>query len=975
MAWRSVLGSGACLLALVGLPACKPASDEEVPGESTLALEACTQWDRGLFWCAATLADGSGKVVGGKTLADFTLTEAAVSPDGDVLERRAITFEKPDYQFHGPGFWAREVTPQKLDLLFILDGTGSMEPFRSGIRSELHRLVTRLSSDRVDYRIALMELEDYGIDRPTFSDDRPVFLGPMMQAELDAEIDAYDTGGESWRPTPIYEALLLVHEDQADWLGWRSDAKKKIVVVTDSIAQTPYGSDWYFNRSSTATKGSVELLYGTGVGRPIDILYAQAPDAGDPDKDVSVADHCARNDDGESYTPRSCGSEAGFASFGERLAWPLSGDDVYDHLGVTPEPISDARYYFAWKSELAQGGADDSVRIALDVADPADAGKRLHVGTDVPLVLPHSRWSVVATDEVGASIPEARFDLFRVMGDRVENVTWQQTIADGSATLDQLDCGDYLLYPYTRGDKRFAWERLRYEGFADVPVCGDAPGQATLTLFTGDKTFHVATARGLLNELSHWAVHRPFAGFADQGNAWVSQLEQGGVSWQETEQLKRFSVGLSGYVNASGYAEIEVLRAVQDFVDASKQIRKFAQDVQHTGDGLAAGLIDPDTLALLAKYTSELNTGAVDAHVTEDALTQALLNWAKKDLVPEALKQMAKLLDSKLENKQLASTLMLLATQIAFGGWDDLPAVLERLGPTLVEEALQEVSLQLTDQLAQELGGKIADALDARVDLPDEAKALTRVAAEAFLKQGISGFQGNFEGDLGSAIDAAISKLGDEAKVRAAVQTGFDAIHDALDAGPLRDFALPMAQLFLNVAIEHHATGKVSEDAVIEVVSTMFCNFVILPRFYEDRVGADLGDLLARAKSFSATGSVDDRAKAMDKAFVSFRRDIMRPLNADAWAALALQDSVDDWESWISTAQVVFGALVPATAAGCTYYPEVCKYVDDVAAVMAALDALRVMTNILEFGMKLDAMDHFASSVGAANETLFPKLP
>ncbi len=975
MARRSVLGSAACLLALASVPACNPGSDEAPPGQAKLAIEECRQWNQGLFWCAATLSDARGDPVGQRTSADFTLTESAVSPGADVLDSRPASFDKPDYQFHGPGFWAREVTTQKLDLLLVLDGTGSMEPFRDGIVSELHQLLARLSDDHVDYRIALVELEDYGIDRPTFSGDRPVFLGPMMRTELDAEFDRYQTGGESWRPTPIYEALLLVHNDQADWLDWRADARKKIIVVTDSIAQTPYGSDWYFAHSSSATRNSVELLYGTDSARPIDILYAQAPYAGDPDKDLSVADFCAKNDDGESYTPRSCGSEAGFSSFGAPLSWPFSATDLYAHLELAPDQLAEAKYYFAWKSQLKPAGGEDSIRIALDTANPSKSGGTLRAEVDLPLTLARADWSLRATDEIGAPVPEASFDLFRVMGDRVENVTWQQGIANGSASIRRLDCGDYLMYPYTRGEQRFAWEQLRYAGLADITACGAAPAQASATLFTGDKEYHLATARGLLYELSHWAEHRPFADFADQGNTWLSGLENGGVSWQEMEQLKRFSVGLSGYVNASGYAEIELLRASQDFVDASKQIRKFAKDVQGAGDGIAGGLLTPDTVALLAKYTSEVNVNAIDSYATEDALTQALLSWVKKDLVPEALKEMAKLLDSKLENKELASTLMLLATEVAFGGWDDLPAVLQRLGPTLIEEALQEVYLQLTGQLASEISGKIATALDAEAGLPTEVKALTQAACDAFLTQGFSGFQGDFEGKLASSVDAAISKLGNEAKLRAAVQQGFDAAHDSLDAGPLRDFALPMARLFLDVVIEHRATGKIDDDAVIDIVSKMFCNFVVLPKFYQNRVKTDLADLLARAKSFSATGDVDARATAMDDAFENFRRNVMKPLNTDAWSALAQQDSVDKWESWISTAQVVFGALTSATAAGCVYYPEVCEYVDDVAAVMVALDGLRVMTNVVEFGMKLDAMDHFSSSIGAANQILFPIAP
>jgi hypothetical protein len=66
----------------------------------------------------------------------------------------------------------------------------------------------------------------------------------------------------------------------------------------------------------------------------------------------------------------------------------------------------------------------------------------------------------------------------------------------------------------------------------------------------------------------------------------------------------------------------------------------------------------------------------------------------------------------------------------------------------------------------------------------------------------------------------------------------------------------------------------------------------------------------------------------MDWDFWDFS-DVMMPLNEDAWDALALQESIDDWESLLSTIATAMRAVEVVTVIACSYYPTFCDMIDD----------------------------------------------
>lgn len=250
--WQDVIkrsGCSAFLILLAGAMASCSAPSETpttggngyVPKDAGVATGQVLEhhlWDRGgLNWASLSLRDGNGDWVTGRNLDDFQLSETLLDADGNVLDGpQPITFDQPDYQFDGPGFWERTVTDEKLDIVFIVDTSGTMEGEMPAIRNELHGFLNRLQTNHTDFRMGI-------IGDQWFPGDYDVFplRGPMMAAELHAAIDDYlVTAGEWWAPNTGYDSILHALGE----MPWRAepDVRRVIVLITDTLPQSVYGT-------------------------------------------------------------------------------------------------------------------------------------------------------------------------------------------------------------------------------------------------------------------------------------------------------------------------------------------------------------------------------------------------------------------------------------------------------------------------------------------------------------------------------------------------------------------------------------------------------------------------------------------------------------------------------------------------------------------------------------------------------------
>jgi len=883
------------------------------------------------------------------------------------------------------------------------------------------------------------------------------------------------------------------------------------------------------------------------------------------------------------------------------------------------------------------------VKVTVKVGDPEHPGQFLEKSFSYVPYINESELVISVTDETGEPTDAVWVYLYREMGDRKEELYWQLRPTRGEIVED-VCVGDYYLVATDNGAFCYSYEDLRYIKREHITVPPEGLSMS-LQVETADKEIEFAKARGLLRDLRKWGyLEKPFARFAHDALSWLDTVEEEGVDLKEMEAVKRFYIALSGYVNTTGYAEVEVQRAVEDFIEGSKEVRKLLKDLTDTGDDLTDCLDDPITLALLSVYTFFHDVEAIGDYVAEEGFTQALVKYVKGPLIKEVV---PKLIDALPVRSDLKNLLKILIENIVFGKWDDWKGVVNSAGALLLNEAVDEIAEAVSDEITDDLFSGIvgsetvkslvkgalmaiahhdwsqgftfdSDEFESTLQsIEDELPSLAgwalneikdEVASQAAsaitdeLFNGITGSEAvkslikevcmalvNYDwrgGDLSfdsNAIRAALQDLGnhlqsltDEALdemvnqiiqaaaadqadelfddldgrpevislakevfvalahfdwsskdftfnspemratlddlrtqlfslirrdwpgelakaafdgvlgqvdqkagdgpikdfitpvvrlfVQAAVewvelgrpmpwqyidpdavaelfdseskqlalsafdevldqmkeklgegpvanlvvplvrilvqpvieQTArdqdavdelfgfgstenllqsfdavFDQIEERLENGPVRDFIVPIVGLFARTVIEK---GHIDDDTVIEVLAPLFCNWIALRPYYSGPLLSEMEESLHRAQQFTpGAGDRWDRASAMSEDFADFHSDIMYPLNEDAWDALEVQDSIDDWESLLSGAEVALNGLEVLTVLTALYYPPFWDKVDDIHHLISILEGLRIVTNIFQFGLKLENMASLQEQTWYVNPTVLPK--
>jgi phosphate uptake regulator len=908
-------------------------------------------WDRGagrdLVWASLSLKDAAGNWVLGRTVDDFELNETLLDASGAVVAGPTpITFSDPGsyYQFYGPGFWERTITDEKLDIVFIVDTSGTMSDEMPDIRSELHEFVDRLQAQHVDFRFAIIGDDWVPGSQDIFpSDDNTPFpfSGVMEATEIHAAIDDYylTTAGEAWVPNTGYDSLML-----ATIFDWRTDPdlRKVIVLITDTVPQSVYGTRWHLD-STAANRTAAELAL---TDKGFEVYYSQ------PATKAEVMDH----PDMDLYTDEDFNPKAGctqlssgewdcgFASIGNRLDWPFDQDQIAVS-GSTP--VVDSQYYFAWRSSISGSGtpSDHTVKITIRTPDPDNASATLEQSFDYVPVLETTDLYVNLSNVLGATITEdITIDVFYKMGDRTHKFDWgyQNTTTPGEIHYNLLPVGDYTLsVSYGWGD--YEYEVLYYEGH--TPITVPSGGMTTgFELDTGAVDIELAKARGLVKDLKYWGVtDKHFAGFAEEAESWMDGLEQNGIDWTDMERIKRFYVAMSGYVNASGYAEVEAERLTEDFEQILLKFRDIIERVR--------GLNEDSTVVLgisLTEAIARLDLVASGEIIGAKVSVEALKTFAEEKLVPLLIDEIIKLIPAG----QYQSLLSTMVDILILGHWDDWPELLETIGDLALDLALDNIRAQVLSEITDEL----FDAIDIPGNVPEEALTATRQIIEAFANDGYAG--------ISQSIEANANQAGEW------VDDIFFAIQDELAAGPVRDFVLPMLQLIVRSAV---LKQEIDDNVVIGVLAHFFTQQVIVKPYFGSPVAGQLDDALTKAKAFIPTSTnAGDRRVDMHNDFADFRTrgtpDDMDALNGDAWDALSQQDLIDDMATVLDTlSNIVDTVLYPLFGGLCsTGYPT-CAMMDDLRDFTAALDAIGLMTKVVEMSMKTEDLVELKDDVAFIN--------
>jgi hypothetical protein len=620
-----------------------------------------TYWEQSYLWASVSVKDSKGNWVTGLSLNDFSLSEALINSTGHVIQERPITFDKPGYdcQFEGDGFWERSVTSEKLDIVFLVDMTGSMEEEMHGIHSELHEFVDRLQSEHVDFRMAVVKYggstkgnypaESYGSWAATMP-----FRSVMEIEEIHQWLDNVQlSGGEWWDPVASYDQIMLV----ASEFDFREETRKVIVVITDSPAKSVYGTFWYAPDCSAATLSAVEQLLKE---KGIEVLYSQ------PDELRHLEGYYDPN-----INPKAM---AGFETLGKRISWPFQQEDIEIKSGQ----IVESQYFFAWMSRLKIPGhpRDYTVRVTVKAADPERQGEFVECSFSYVPCRQDTRLVISVYDEEGNPIgEEAVVNFWTKMGDRKEECypSWIKP-KDGLIIIDDMHVGNYYVTAYASGHPAYSYETLRYikRFWIKIPAEGL---NFSLQVETMDREMELAKARGLLKDLDECALpDSPFKDFVAEAEKWLDEIEADGVTWQEMVAIKRFYVALSGYVNLNEYAQREAESAVEDFQEIVQDIHKIVEQLR--------------ALKNTRKESIGEKFAGAALELAYDVLTSGRFTAAK-----EAVEKGLDLLEAYIEEKLIPELVDMVLEQIPDGTYKPFitMAINEYIGrPQLSKEVIEK---------------------------------------------------------------------------------------------------------------------------------------------------------------------------------------------------------------------------------------------------------------------------------------------
>lgn len=131
----------------------------------------------------------------------------------------------------------------KLDLILLVDTTGSMGGSIENVKVSAGEIVNALDSEGIDYRVAVADYRDYPEWPYGSSEDYVYNLNLPFSRDKDAIINSINElnlgWGMDWRES-VYSALVMSMTDtnkdlsKADNYGWRKGVSKAIIIMADA---------------------------------------------------------------------------------------------------------------------------------------------------------------------------------------------------------------------------------------------------------------------------------------------------------------------------------------------------------------------------------------------------------------------------------------------------------------------------------------------------------------------------------------------------------------------------------------------------------------------------------------------------------------------------------------------------------------------------------------------------------------------
>ena len=632
-----------------------------------------------------SLKDSQGQWVSGLKLEDVQISEAIVSKTKDIIAGPYvvdIALQKEDEDTQDAGLRERSVSAEKMDIVFLIDCSGSMSEAMPGIEQEIQGLIDRLLEAHVDFRMAMVTFDEVPILWDYFR-----FYDCMEVKELRKEVESIcQTGTEWWSPTTAYDALLFT-----PWLGFREEAHKISIIVTDIIPQTVYGNFWYAGGCTATTLSAVKwFLQETG----IELYYCL-----NPDQDVDL----------EYYTdpdinPRAGDTQSGFVALEKMgLALPLGEPNWpfrQKNISFISPPIVNSCYYLNWQTllpeksiELPGNIQDYYIEIILKVKDPKNPEQTLSKTYNYPLKKKLSSINLEVTDSRGRPIDGLVAYLDYPIGNWRKNYLYQLPIDNGLLEIEEIPIGKYFLVITSGGggeeedaSDNYSEIDYIYRQWIDVPSEGLKLEIQIPPLWRDSE---LAKAYGLIKDLRELEFpHAPFEEFTNHAESWLKELDEKGLTLEELVRIRRFYVPLSGYNNINEYAYWENKGAIESFSEIVRNFHQIMTKIKELQDSLETDLQEQLANIPLEIALDILTEGGFTAlkeslELAVDELVNYLQNEFSRQLFLKILEQIP---DSPYK-PLIKSVMQSIIYEEGFDSWDSVLKAAENLG---IEELVGE---------------------------------------------------------------------------------------------------------------------------------------------------------------------------------------------------------------------------------------------------------------------------------------------
>ena len=918
-------------------------------------------------WAEVALTDNTGAPVMGVPLEDFTVTESFVTyPAGELVEGPLpidIAAQIADAYDDG-GFWEELVSDVKLDVVFITDSTGTMSDSIDAIRAEIHAFVDRLAATPIDFRVACVNTWE----TPQFQYEQ--FHGRAEVAELHQGIDdVIHSAGDWWSPTCTFDALLWT-----PWLGFRDDAQKICVIITDIPPQTVYGTFWYPISHSLATRSAAEIFLES---YPDMQLYYCL----DPEEDVDFGSYMdpdinpmASDAVGGLEALENAGLAIGLRDAPGADPWPFQ----QERIPLPTATVSDSSYFFTWELGL-EGSWDlrlypENYRLLIEIStsDPDKASSPLVVAYQN--VAAHELYDIElhVTDERGAPHDEASTYLYYMVGDRTHLSKWQLgSNEDGITYITNVLPGRYRMQTQDSGHSSFGYTTLRAidRRYVDLPVAGL---RLDAVIGTADSELTLAMLRGLLKDLKEWGISgAPFREAAEATELWLDEQEALGLDWRTTVSLRRLLIALSGYANMGAYAKVETDQAIEDFHDIVEDVRSVIAQIEnlHTDETSAW----EQALSFILEVVYDIFTRGeftIKREAVERGLNE-LIKYAEKEL----LQEIRNLVIEEIPGGPYKDVLVAMFKTCVDENFEDWTPVIEAAKSLAIHVALEEAT--------EHISGGFTDAIFSGIDLPTQVEQdianLLRDVIRAFIGEAVEEYDesfDNFDDVLAQFAEDLVLDLGAGyvSTNRNEVETIVADLFDQIEAnvpdempGIIRDFLLGMARdLVLEVVrTVDPVTYKcnLDSDRIVEILIRHGLYQVVLKRYYVDEARIGMEQALYRAQHWTPIG--EDRGDwrgAMSGDFYDYNI-VMRNLQQVPWNAMQTQDAVNEWAQALDTLVFILTPLQAALDFVANFYPALQDTADHVAEFIIVLDSIQVLSTAIEFGLRIESLDTFGEKV------------